>query len=936
MRKITILLIMTLFITLYICAGWDMVWQDGNEFNITVTNYGIIGHNVQTGNAGGYWPSGYPGENYIFGAGIWFGGLVDHDNDGIKDTLVTVGYNPNSAGSEMCPGDGSDAPEYDNSNERVYISTSSWPPKNSNGEILFDSMLSYSDIYAHYSDLDPARHFTTENKPLGLDVQLFSYTYPSKLVEDIVYFRLVIKNVRDDNKDIENAYVGICMDNDIGNEASSAANDILGFIDTMTVNGTLRQLSIGYQFQTEAEAGWAHTPSIMSAKLLGTPSATDSVDLYHDGSYIIPAGSPLGMTSFNSFTLATDPGTKEERYKVMAGYNHLTFDPANPENSYEPFPSWGTGTAGYPGQTEGEWQAGDKRFLLSCGPFDISYGDSVIYTFGLCINRTANDIVPNMMTLEELWANRNNITYTLLSPVDNEIIDTNHTFSWDNSASYDSVAISIVNQNTNKRSAFFIISDNGTETVNTDTLPDGYYSWQVFGFDSMMFQGRSRNENFILNKQTENCTPIISEFIIDTIDEDLKLSWKIKDVDDSIFDNTVYFLLSNYYTGYDTIRVFKGFNDSFAFNCHYLLPLGYYKIVLISSDGASSDSISKFGWLWNYNNISHEDTIQQISGESAAIISVDIYDSTKTIPGNYYVYMDNPFPYDYLEVYNSDIDSVLLSDNYINPYVYKSDMFSGLGVRIYMNEYISQADSVSVIEDMGGLYSYSNLQVANKSDYNNLISVYNKLLGARDILIEWETVGDTAYPVVYCEDHPGNIMSYDSTAFERYRTQYTYCFTDSNNNVQAYPDTNTYCFYIAEYVIYKSDTSALFNSISEIPDDGEVWRIYTTGSPYMPLEGDTFRFTIENNDLVQAASKEKPIDIFMKNVLGREQIEFSIEGDENVDIVIYDITGRQVDAVYSGNISGSKELTYNIKMPKGIYFIKDKLSDFNEKIIILK
>lgn len=384
--------------------SWDMTWQDIGQLNMTVTNYGIFGHNVLTGDAGGYWPSGYPGENYIYGCGVWFGALVDTLIDGsdtLRDTLVSIGYNPNSGSSEMVPGDAGDKPLYTNTYEIVYKSTSNWPPKDADGNVIFDSTVSMQDLYCEYSDKDPGQHLTIENLPLGIEIYQSNYAWVGPLKEDIIFMVYRVKNANEDGDNLNNCYIGVCTDNDIGNESGSSANDLLGFIDTITVDGDFKQMNLGYQFQLDPEAGWSHDPGIVAFKYMQSPIATEDVDVYHDGSIVIDSGQEIGMSTFNYFTLATDPSTKQERYQVMAGYDHLNFDPNNPEAYFRPFPDWGEGTAGYPGQTQSE--AGDKRFIMASGPFSLPNESMTTVVVAVMVAKNVDELLDKAITAQSVF-----------------------------------------------------------------------------------------------------------------------------------------------------------------------------------------------------------------------------------------------------------------------------------------------------------------------------------------------------------------------------------------------------------------------------------------------------------------------------------------------------------------------------------------------------
>ena len=80
---------------------YDTKWLNINKWLCPFYNDGRYGIDVSRppGLAGGSWPQPYLNE-YIFGAGLWFGSLKPNPNvPGKIDTLVTFGYNPNSGGT---------------------------------------------------------------------------------------------------------------------------------------------------------------------------------------------------------------------------------------------------------------------------------------------------------------------------------------------------------------------------------------------------------------------------------------------------------------------------------------------------------------------------------------------------------------------------------------------------------------------------------------------------------------------------------------------------------------------------------------------------------------------------------------------------------------------------------------------------------------------
>jgi hypothetical protein len=347
----------------------DYRWMQANQMNMPLTNYSMFGQTVG-GDAGLYWPSGFPNETYIYGAGIWIGGLVRNPIDPTRfDTQVTCGYNPNSGAIEFIQGLPPNDDINTNPNEKIYFSLDDdWPLKDSTGQ---DSVLSTLDSYCTYNDYLESEHLVPENKPLNVSVIQQTYCWTGTLKEDIIFF--VFNVILDPEEDtVHNAFLGVCADNDIGNESGTAANDIVGFDISR---------NMAYQWQNDSEAGWAHFPGTIAFKFLQGPKSNgiDTVHYYNGGldSIVIDTSDTIGMTAFKIFTIDIDPPDKYTRYQIMSGYNYLTIDPNDPEASYHPYDT-------------DELDPGDKRFLQIAGPFNLIPGDTskVIYAIFMASDTT--------------------------------------------------------------------------------------------------------------------------------------------------------------------------------------------------------------------------------------------------------------------------------------------------------------------------------------------------------------------------------------------------------------------------------------------------------------------------------------------------------------------------------------------------------------------
>lgn len=921
--------IIALLFCVLLYARWDMEWQDGSEFVIALTNYAVVGHDVLTGDAGGFWPSAYPGENYIYGSGLWFGGIVDGNNDGILDTLVSAGYNPGSGVSEFVPGEANDKPRYNNKYEIVYNSTYAWPPRNYYGYVIHDSIVSVSDMYTEFSDLDASNHFTAENYPIGIVVHMFSYTLPGTLMDNTVIIQCIIKNVRHDNQTIHNAYAAWAYDMDIGNESGSSANDLIGFIDTLTYNNIKEHISTVYQFQTDSEALWHDRPGIPSVVLLETPIAQTDIDIYHDGSYIIPAGTPLGLTSMRYYTLATDPTNIVERYQVLAGYDHLNFNPSDPESSYIPFPQWGEGTAGYPGQTQSE--AGDKRFSMSTGPFDIAPGDSIIYTFAIVMNGDSSRIVDNAEKIKDTWhAVKNNTAYDLMKPSFDETVTGPQMMNWTGGGIADSVLILLRNNYVIDNSMYTFIPDWGFYNFDPAGLADGWYSWTIYGYSNNEPAFRSSYSRFILDQLSQNGVPIANAFDYETIDDYMHLFWDIMDVEGEPLEHTIDFTLYHSYNDWfgrvdgEIIRTFTDFDDSLLFEFRHTMPEGYYDIRLISSDPeGASDTISAPLWSNFSDIIEHNTQAEHIAGNGSIEVYLAVYDTSQTLYGDYNVIFYNPAPdsMPFIVTFNGSpvYDDTFILGSSIDYYC--SDIFNGINLMMYFDQTNTfNADSVIRTVYADSTYPDSLMTIDRYWPY---------IIGARDMEIEWISRNDTIIPQISIEGYPNIAVPFDT----------------SRGNIGYYFDRGLYYANALSTFLFINDIeigrtpngrARLFTDSTEIPHEGDIWHIYTSGDLRMPLYGDTFSFTVDASTGIDDRVLLGIMSIKLSHKPCDNMLYLSITGNTEVDIVVYDITGRMVGNIFRGNVDKSASITHRMDNPKGIYFVKDRLSDFSEKIMILK
>lgn len=335
---------------------FDLRHHDVGQLYLPITNYGIHGHEVGTGGAGGIWPKG-SGQAYIFGAGIWIGAI----KGGKK--LVSVGYNPNSGQSELVPGFELDLTgnyTFDNEAVRVLMSTDyptrfleenmpEWPfgyyhpdpdgnPETNDadtvhtwaeaGEEYKPVTVSVQDSYAWFSDADQTYKFDASADILGVHILQHGYAWNYFFNQDFAFLSYDIINTSDGP--LQDMYLAVTVDPDIGD----AADDMVGFDES-------RNLAFVYDNDGK-EAGWSSPPGHVGYVFLESPVDPNT-------------GEQLGLTAFRIFTIDVDPGTDVERYDVISANG--TFDV--------------------------DTSPADKRFSMPTGPFTLAVGETVRVVIGM-------------------------------------------------------------------------------------------------------------------------------------------------------------------------------------------------------------------------------------------------------------------------------------------------------------------------------------------------------------------------------------------------------------------------------------------------------------------------------------------------------------------------------------------------------------------------
>ncbi len=245
-------------------------------------------------------------------------------------------------------------------------------PSLATGQNIMPDML----CWAVFNDADPSRHTNDAggSTPLGVEIRQSTFAFNRQgALGNIVFLRWEIIN-KGANQ-LDSMFVSIWSDTDLG----GAGDDIVGCDTT---------LSLGYTYN-----------STNNDQLYGSAPPAVGFDFFQGPRYI--AGDPnsprLPMVSFNKYINGTDPASTSDTYNYMNGILPDGSDVIDPTTG---FPT----LFFHPGDptTRTGWldsNPGDRRHLLTSGPFYMASGDTEVVVAALIIGN-GNDRLSSVSAMK--------------------------------------------------------------------------------------------------------------------------------------------------------------------------------------------------------------------------------------------------------------------------------------------------------------------------------------------------------------------------------------------------------------------------------------------------------------------------------------------------------------------------------------------------------
>ena len=378
---------------------FDLQRNTKSNFEFMLSNYGIIGFDIQNGTAGGYWPRGSKNK-YMFAGGFWFGAIKARTNPIDTLTYCTVSYNPNSGKSWFVPGrieDGDSIHKNMDSKYRIYFSTDfdkytgtpylsedgpNWPlwiedsiKKYQYGtfrhkyenDVNLRNRTAYpygpmfesdEDIISTFKDTDLNYYEggiasrKERGYPLGLQVDSKIYTWDNEEMKDVVIQSYLIENISKDT--LWSCWFGGVYDLDLTYDSSAvqgAGNDRTRFFEEEPELNT----DVTWTNTDRGEAGKGF--GYIGLSFLEGP-ALDQNNFIRNDKYIFEPQEQIGMVTSRNWNTDSDPLQDDARYKFMSA-----------------------------GIRDGDVGPGDKRIMMATGPFHLRPGDIarvvISYTFAM-------------------------------------------------------------------------------------------------------------------------------------------------------------------------------------------------------------------------------------------------------------------------------------------------------------------------------------------------------------------------------------------------------------------------------------------------------------------------------------------------------------------------------------------------------------------------
>lgn len=326
-------------------------------------------------------------QSYLFAGAFWIGAIVG------RDTLVSVAADGWSFVREFRPGEF----PFDTVQKRS-IAHPDDPGLYTDAISEEDYIMAYSDTSSY--PVGGNDYFGRPHQPLNIKVQQRSFAWSYPYAEDFILFDFQIENVG--FNELENVYMGIYVDGDVGNTSNTSGNAYVDDISGFLVTDSIYYPECECEFVETVFTAWladndgdpmgssfgnTSIPGVTGTRILRTPSdelevsfnwwVSDSPNRDFGPRERSEVGKwPEEFRDFRTGGLGTPEGDVN-KYYIMRN-QEFDYDQYLVGSIRSDDPLW----LQPPQNLAAEWSKGmDTRYLLSFGPFNISPNEKLPITF---------------------------------------------------------------------------------------------------------------------------------------------------------------------------------------------------------------------------------------------------------------------------------------------------------------------------------------------------------------------------------------------------------------------------------------------------------------------------------------------------------------------------------------------------------------------------
>ncbi|MGB7055125.1 MAG: T9SS type A sorting domain-containing protein [bacterium] len=959
-----------LLLIIYIIPGFAVYSNkphDKGLLYLLMTNYGRFGYENQ-----GIWPIG-SGEQYIFGAGFWVGGLAKCEAD---TTSLSVSCNPTST-------------------EILVQSTAAF---DSAGVILVEGELmlhhgktdtSFTDLIRGFATTTASAH-AVGNQVMKMDVKVTvgydassggtefvpgdlpnepGYTNPEERVlmtddpADTLLWPLrdslgnpIVRSKQDSYAILNDQDSTVCSQPllmkviQVGYAWDYHYYEDFIFLNYLVVNdgpdtifhtrlavncdadigdytddliGFDAARDLGYAYDSDFyEPGWLHTPGFMGFDFLESPPDT--------------LGQQIGLTAFKithnpgvGGQGEPDPSNDFEAYQLIAGYNYTT-------GLYHPFDTITDPT--------------DVRFLQCTGPFDFAPGETVKVVIAVIAGADTTDFLANDDLAQNLY-NSNYLTHdiTVVSPNGGEEISGIYAITWTDSSSTGAPLLVDISCSRDGGGTYQDvvtgIPDNHYYNWNTNNVPDGTrYLVRVTVHDTIAV-GEDFSDSLFTVNNPGNGVPdvVLLAPLSGTLQGTVNIEWWANDADGDTLQIDIYAERQ----GCDWEMIAENLNNTGTYDWNTLFyHNGNYRLKIIAWDNDTCGVDSSLSLVTITNDHPPAAIVEHIQGGCNSLtLNCLLYNSAQ-LTGHTYEVRFNP------------IENALTTfDVYYTYDLWDVTTNSCLIEHCSLGVYLDGRLCSHYSEIVDGFALQFDIQVDMNSFRFIDFDILNNPSGFNGVLTIWgaDSMG-TAPPI------GGNQWSFRGSDFivrwKKYQpdtTKLTLEITDTTNfalipyhdlrsdSWRFEPGAPSETLNLAVHKrFYVCGGGFWFNQSGTMtipPDEGDVWQILSSGHR-VPCNANVYRFVTtginENSDLrCQPLFAVSP-SIFRNNTL----INLAIPHESQVNISIYNVLGQRVVVLLNRICQpGVYDIHWTVEsLSSGIYFVRVDSEDIKEvkKVVLIK